>query len=93
MKVCRFCYLDENQKDLIVPCKCRGTIKYVHQSCLERWINISDRNSKCQICNNQYFYGFKNKAKFYFNFFSVLGYLFLIQCALYYNHYTLHQNP
>lgn len=33
---CRIC-LDNGGKDLIAPCHCKGTQKYVHRSCLDNW--------------------------------------------------------
>ncbi|XP_031496296.1 probable E3 ubiquitin ligase SUD1 isoform X1 [Nymphaea colorata] len=33
---CRIC-LDIGGEDLIAPCHCRGTQKYVHRSCLDNW--------------------------------------------------------
>ncbi|XP_072953572.1 uncharacterized protein [Typha angustifolia] len=33
---CRIC-LDNEGDDLIAPCHCRGTQKYVHRSCLDNW--------------------------------------------------------
>ncbi|KAJ0965585.1 hypothetical protein J5N97_026723 [Dioscorea zingiberensis] len=33
---CRIC-LDTEEEDLIAPCHCRGTQKYVHRSCLDNW--------------------------------------------------------
>ena len=32
--VCRFCF---NGGDLVAPCACKGSTKYVHVSCLEQW--------------------------------------------------------
>ncbi|KAL5554596.1 hypothetical protein UlMin_041997 [Ulmus minor] len=33
---CRIC-LDHGGEDLIAPCHCKGTQKYVHRSCLDNW--------------------------------------------------------
>ena len=33
---CRIC-LDNEGDDLIAPCNCKGTQKYVHRSCLDNW--------------------------------------------------------
>ncbi|KAJ8535757.1 hypothetical protein K7X08_034158 [Anisodus acutangulus] len=33
---CRIC-LDSEGEDLIAPCHCKGTQKYVHRSCLDNW--------------------------------------------------------
>ncbi|CAB4302573.1 unnamed protein product [Prunus armeniaca] len=34
---CRICLDTEEGEDLIAPCHCRGTQKYVHRSCLDNW--------------------------------------------------------
>ena len=53
-KICRICY-DSEQSDnkLIFPCKCKGTIKYVHEKCLHKWIHISNQNT-CPQCKYEY---------------------------------------
>ena len=58
MKQCRIC-LEENEDidDLISPCKCDGTQKYVHSKCLEKWRdeNLDKENYKrCQECLSDY---------------------------------------
>lgn len=60
---CRICLQrkKENAK-LITPCLCKGTMKYVHNLCLKKWIegnNIKiDLNTKddahCEICKAKY---------------------------------------
>lgn len=45
-KNCRICLASEKEGDqeVIVPCKCAGTLKYVHKSCYYVWIrHIYDR--------------------------------------------------
>ena len=54
---CRICLEDESKGELIAPCACDGTIKYVHSECLNRWrfndINIFSRTN-CEICKKPY---------------------------------------
>lgn len=53
---CRICR-GEGTEDapLFYPCKCRGSIKYIHQDCLEEWLRHSNqRNAKCDICHTVY---------------------------------------
>ena len=38
MKECRYCFSDEDYNDLITPCLCEGSMKYVHTKCLKDWI-------------------------------------------------------
>ena len=58
MKQCRICLdEEENIEDLIVPCQCDGTQKYVHTKCLERWRQESIDNinyTRCQECLTDY---------------------------------------
>ena len=57
-KLCRICLDDSDpHKKLIVPCRCSGTQKYVHESCLSRWreTQFSLRDvDKCEICLYNY---------------------------------------
>jgi E3 ubiquitin-protein ligase DOA10 len=41
MKECRYCLSTENFENLIIPCKCEGSLKYVHQSCLKAWVETN----------------------------------------------------
>lgn len=57
IKVCRICLDEEDQKDLISPCNCSGSTKYIHRDCLENWraTNINEDNYKrCEICHFEY---------------------------------------
>ena len=58
-KECRICFesdvSDNNQ--LIVPCKCNGSSRYIHRKCLDTWreTNIStDAFYKCRECHDIY---------------------------------------
>lgn len=48
---CRIC-LDNGGEDLISPCYCRGTQKYVHRSCLDNWrsTKVGFAFSHCTEC-------------------------------------------
>ena len=45
---CRICHCERDNEmgHLIAPCKCKGTLKYVHQSCLQQWIKSSGKLKK-----------------------------------------------
>ena len=64
MHECRICYENENENKnkLIYPCACKGTQKYVHAECLEKW-RRKKRNKieylQCQECKK--FYNIGNK--------------------------------
>lgn len=60
LSICRFCLHEEgeNNKDqLITPCKCKGSMRYVHASCLSRWRSTNNASlDKCTLCNCRYVY-------------------------------------
>lgn len=73
-KICKICYegdkdsnSNENNK-LITPCKCQGTVKYIHEICLKNWIlnhpKLSIRNSSCELCGFKYNLTFQTKLEF-----------------------------
>lgn len=39
--------------ELIAPCLCNGTMKYVHEKCVQRWIEVS-QSRKCELCQFEY---------------------------------------
>lgn len=58
-RVCRICRDDGEREDLIAPCKCTGSVRWVHASCLNRWrIECLTRNQTnvdhCEICRNTF---------------------------------------
>ena len=37
--MCRICHCEETSEEyLITPCYCSGTLRFVHQSCLQQWL-------------------------------------------------------
>lgn len=50
MMSCRYCL--EEDGAFISPCRCNGSVKYVHRECLNKWIETIalDRDVKCPIC-------------------------------------------
>ncbi|ORM41435.1 uncharacterized protein BXIN_2516 [Babesia sp. Xinjiang] len=68
-KICRICLEDEQSGPLVVPCKCNGSMKYVHLACVRTWVQgrlkIKDeegkphityflQNLKCELCSVPY---------------------------------------
>jgi E3 ubiquitin-protein ligase MARCH1/8 len=48
--MCRICHCEEVQEQyLISPCYCTGTLKYVHQACLQQWLKLNGTKS-CELC-------------------------------------------
>lgn len=54
-KICRICYDIDSNLELINPCKCKGTIKWVHNDCLSKWLAISKQDS-CKRCHYKFKY-------------------------------------
>ena len=67
---CRICF-EESEEDspLIVPCKCSGSIQYIHEGCLNQWIDTNHRrlipalahqdeitlkHVRCELCHERY---------------------------------------
>ena len=60
MKECRYCLSEEDFTDMITPCLCEGSMKYVHTNCLKDWITkkgstdiVEDEiyyQLKCELC-------------------------------------------
>lgn len=60
--ICRICHCEADMEigPLIAPCFCRGSLRYVHQNCLQQWIKSS--NSKdCELCG--YHFVMESKVK------------------------------
>ena len=53
MTICRICLDTTQPSTFISPCSCRGTLKYVHPSCLQKWQSSTHRIS-CEICQSKY---------------------------------------
>ena len=53
---CRICQETSSRGLLIAPCSCKGSIKWVHRECLDKWRQTSgaDRLLKCTICGTFY---------------------------------------
>ena len=52
---CRICFEDASLNQVIAPCLCDGTSKYVHLECLNRWRNMNQRAFfQCMECNFGY---------------------------------------
>lgn len=80
IRECRICYNLDNINNLISPCLCNGTMKYVHLDCLNKFIDTTDNEIfkyDCYICN--YSYSFKR-----FNFLQIFIFSFLILSFLLY---------
>jgi len=60
MPICRICQLPsiEPTNPLISPCRCLGSIRYVHNPCLMKWLEVSSKKNSdppgCELCQYQY---------------------------------------
>ena len=64
---CRICLDDalETSEIIIAPCKCSGGSKYVHRTCIERWLNTTTSEvakTQCMECNFKY--RFRNQPSY-----------------------------
>ena len=54
-KICRICYQEEEDSllnPLIRPCKCSGSMKYIHLKCLLHWLKSRTSNNHSSMINN-----------------------------------------
>ena len=62
---CRICF-ESNSEPLIVPCRCDGSLKYIHESCLKCWIKAKHSavdSSYCELCQSQFVMSIKYSTK------------------------------
>ena len=84
-KVCRICYCEEEpleslENPLVQPCKCSGSLKYIHLNCLKHWLNTkslfrieSNENFtfflikpvECELCKAKFPDIIKHRGKLY----------------------------
>ena len=53
VETCRFCLEPAPREDLVSPCACDGSQKYVHLSCLRLWqqtVRDQPRAARCNVC-------------------------------------------
>lgn len=69
MSECRICLNTYKNSNLISPCRCKGSIQYIHDKCLETWINEKYRSRfrelllrgingrtgiQCELCKHEF---------------------------------------
>ncbi|VVC87892.1 unnamed protein product [Leptidea sinapis] len=72
LKSCWVCFATEADDKLaawVQPCKCIGTTKWVHQSCLQRWVDEKQRGNisrkvLCPQCKAEYIVVFPSMGTF-----------------------------
>jgi hypothetical protein len=73
---CRICLADDDVSNLINPCKCIGSIRYVHNACLSKWV-ITSSQLCCVLC----YYQFETDNGKFLQFLQFF-YQFLFHCEL-----------
>uniref|UniRef100_A0A1I7WRN9 RING-CH-type domain-containing protein n=1 Tax=Heterorhabditis bacteriophora TaxID=37862 RepID=A0A1I7WRN9_HETBA len=57
-RICHCCWPSDATDPLISPCRCSGSLQYVHVSCLMHWLDISSRKlhrpAVCELCLYKY---------------------------------------
>ncbi|KAH6948579.1 hypothetical protein HPB50_025175 [Hyalomma asiaticum] len=51
--MCRICHEGDQEKPLVSPCNCSGTIGFVHVTCLEDWLNRRNVDF-CELCGYRF---------------------------------------
>lgn len=67
-RYCWVCFASEEEDreaTWVQPCKCRGTTKWVHQTCLQRWVDEKQKGGNmgkvvCPQCQTEYIIVFPN---------------------------------
>ena len=88
LALCRICY--EETPPLLQPCKCKGTIGYVHEACVIRWLMAADLGTDapphCELCHTPYNVVYKNEFE---RIFDIMGEDYYVHmCPLYNSVFT-----
>ncbi len=71
---CRICFDSEPINQLIKPCDCDGSSKFVHRQCLKKWIRLASNReaaNRCMECRKEYIKK-ENNIFYYKKVFNVL---------------------
>ncbi|KAK3134900.1 hypothetical protein QOZ80_5BG0412170 [Eleusine coracana subsp. coracana] len=76
---CRICQDEEDEAYMETPCSCRGSLKYAHRNCIQRWCDEKG-DTICEICLQQFTPNYTATSKLFRNgrntiFFSTHGYI------------------
>eukprot|EP00064_Thunnus_orientalis_P004410 superscaffoldBa00000400_g4421 len=53
-ELARICHCEgDDESPLITPCHCTGSLRFVHQACLQQWIKSSDTRC-CELCKYEF---------------------------------------
>ncbi|XP_037503793.1 E3 ubiquitin-protein ligase MARCHF8-like [Rhipicephalus sanguineus] len=51
--MCRICHEGDQDEPLVSLCRCSGTVRFVHVSCLELWLNNQNVDF-CELCSQRF---------------------------------------
>lgn len=55
---CKICKDEDEASTMEVPCSCRGSLKYAHRDCVQKWCNEKG-DTICEICHQQFEPGYR----------------------------------
>ena len=98
---CRICLGDKSDGRFISPCRCNGTMKYVHDHCLQQW-RASSKNPnsffQCEQCKHNYSFRkswlidlLKNEYLVYF--LTALLFITISVLCIYFSHWSGYITP
>ncbi|XP_051222575.1 uncharacterized protein [Lolium perenne] len=64
MVECRICQEEDWDSGMEAPCGCRGSLKYAHRKCIQRWCNEKG-DTICEICLQQFRPGYTSPQKLF----------------------------
>ena len=50
---CRICRGTSEEEPLSQPCRCDGSVRFIHQSCLQQWLAVSNKKT-CELCKFEF---------------------------------------
>eukprot|EP00835_Amoeboradix_gromovi_P005307 NODE_487_length_7781_cov_0.322572.p1 type:complete len:903 gc:universal NODE_487_length_7781_cov_0.322572:1922-4630(+) len=50
---CRICRGHSDEEPLSQPCRCDGSVRFIHQSCLQQWLSVSQKTT-CELCKFEF---------------------------------------
>ncbi|XP_021303513.1 uncharacterized protein LOC8074560 [Sorghum bicolor] len=76
---CRICQEDDDEACMEAPCSCKGSLKYAHRKCIQRWCDEKG-DTICEICLKQFVPNYTASSKLFQRgrntiFFSAPGYI------------------
>jgi hypothetical protein len=92
---CKICLEKDDIDNLVSPCECKGSIKYIHYKCLENSIKSIKDGTKCEICNYKYiFTKIFDSMKFLkiitsYSIFIMINFVIIILSLIYFINYRI----